>query len=70
MNDFDINQFESRVDALLAAYARLQADHHALEAAHAHEAERNQRTRNRLKTVIERIRALEAEAEIDDVEGA
>lgn len=63
MKDFDIAQFEDRAQALLAAYKRLQADHRALKASHEAELQRNAETREHLNGVIERIRALETEAD-------
>lgn len=63
MSQFDIAQFEDRVETLLADYRRLLADYHALRTAHETEQQRNRETRERLNGVIERIRALEAEAD-------
>ena len=62
MSQFDLADFEAQVHALLAAHQRLQADYAALKAAHEAESRRNQEIRERLNGVIERIRALEAEA--------
>lgn len=62
MSQFDLAEFEAQVHALLVAYRRLQADYDSLEAAHETEVKRNQEIRDRLGDVIERIRALEAEA--------
>lgn len=62
MSQFDLAEFEAQVHALLAAYRRLQADYEALQTAHEAETRRNREIRERLNGVIERIRALEAEA--------
>lgn len=62
MSQFDLTEFEGQVEALLAAHRRLQADYAALQAAHESETQRNREIRERLNGVIERIRALEAEA--------
>lgn len=62
-SDFDIERFEQRVDSLLAAYQRLQDDYRKLQAARNADIERNGKLRERLNGVIERIRALEAEAD-------
>lgn len=61
--DFDIDHFEQRVDSLLAAYEQLRAEHQALQSAHRAQNEHNAQLRERLNNVIERIRALEAEAD-------
>ena len=63
MSQFDITHFESRVDALIAAYRSLASEYAALKRAHEDEQARNRETRERLNGVIERIRALEAEAD-------
>lgn len=62
MSQFDLADFEAQVHALLTAYHKLQADHDALKAAHEAEIQRTREVRERLNGVIERIRALEAEA--------
>lgn len=62
MSQFDLAEFEAQVDALLAAHRRLQVDYATLKTAHESEAQRNREIRERLNSVIERIRALEAEA--------
>lgn len=62
MTQFDLAEFEQQVDDLLAAYRRLQSDYRALKVAHDAEEQRNIETRERLNAVIERIRALETEA--------
>lgn len=62
MSQFDIAQFEDRVEALLAAHRALLSDYQALRQAHEDEQRRSRETRERLNGVIERIKALEAEA--------
>lgn len=62
MTQFDLAEFEQQVDDLLAAYRRLQSDYRTLKVAHDAEERRNIETRERLNAVIERIRALETEA--------
>lgn len=61
--DFDIDRFEQRVDTLLSAHRQLLADYRTLQAAHQAQEARNAELRERLNSVIERIRALEAEAD-------
>lgn len=61
--DFDIDRFEQRVDSLLAAHEQLRAEYRELQAAHQAQQEHNDHLRERLNSVIERIRALEAEAD-------
>jgi len=61
--DFDINLFEQRVERLLSAYSQLRDDHRKLQAARQAENERNSALQERLNGVIERIRALETEAD-------
>lgn len=65
MTVFDIDTFERRISELVRAYETLKADHEALVATHAAEVRRNHDVRSRLAHVIERIRALEAETQID-----
>lgn len=60
---FDIERFEQRVDSLLAAYRQLLSEHQALQTEHAAQSQRNAQLRERMNGVIERIRALEAEAD-------
>lgn len=62
MTQFDLAEFEQQVDDLLAAYRRLQSDYRTLKVAYEAEEQRNIDTRERLNAVIERIRALETEA--------
>ena len=66
MAAFNIDRFEQRLSEMLRAYETLQAEHAALQAAHAAEKQRNAEVRDRLSRVIERIRALEIEAEAGD----
>lgn len=61
--EFDIERFEQRVHDLLAAYQRLLSEHRTLQASYRSQDERNAQLRERLNGVIERIRALEAEAD-------
>lgn len=63
LDDFDIDRFEQRVDGLLTAYRQLQSEHKALVAEYQAQNRRNAQLRERLNGVIERIRALEAEAD-------
>lgn len=62
-SDFDLDRFEQRVNDLLVAYEHLLAEHRGLQAAHQAQNEHNAQLRERLNSVIERIRALEAEAD-------
>ncbi|HET7315112.1 hypothetical protein [Salinisphaera sp.] len=62
MSQFDLAEFEAQVHALLAAHRRLQANYDALKAAHEAQTQRHREIRERLNGVIERIRALETEA--------
>lgn len=62
-SDFDIDHFEQRVNSLLSAHTRLQEDYRKLQAARLAEVTSNNALRERLNGVIERIRALEAEAD-------
>lgn len=62
MTPFDLADFEHQVDKLLSDYQRLQADYRSLKSAHDAEQRRNIEIRERLNAVIERIRALETEA--------
>lgn len=61
--DFDINHFEQRVERLLSAYSQLRDDYRQLQTERQAAAEHNSALRERLNGVIERIRALEAEAD-------
>jgi|AntDeeMetagen681_2_1112603.scaffolds.fasta_scaffold01427_4 hypothetical protein len=63
MSQFEIKHFEDRVEALIASYQTLLSDYHALAKAHEDEKVRNRETREQLNGVIERLRALEAEAD-------
>lgn len=62
-DSFDISLFEQRADALIRDHKRLREEYHTLKQAYERERERNRETRERLNVVIERIRALEAEAD-------
>lgn len=61
--EFDISRFEQRVNSLLTAYSQLQDDYHKLQAERQTDTERHKAMRERLNGVIERIRALETEAD-------
>lgn len=61
-SDFDIDHFEQRVTHLLSAYDQLREDYRNLQTARQAELNQNNALRERLNGVIERIRALEAEA--------
>lgn len=63
MADFDIYQFEDRVEELLGTVQRLRAANAALSRDYEALARRNEEIKQRLSAVIERIRALEDEAE-------
>lgn len=63
MADFDIYQFEDRVEELLLAYRKLQASNEALTRDLEAATRKNAEMKRRLAAVIERIRALEDEAE-------
>lgn len=63
MSQFEIKHFEDRVEDLISAYRALLSDHQALRKTHENEKARSRETREQLNGVIERIRALEAEAD-------
>lgn len=63
MADFDIHQFEDRVTDLIAAYERVMAENRTLRQERDAMARRNAEARQRLQALIERLRALESEAE-------
>lgn len=63
MSQFEIKHFEDRVEDLISAYRALLSDYHELRQTHEAEQARNRETREKLNGVIERIRALEAEAD-------
>lgn len=59
MADFDLYQFEDRIDELLIALKRLQVENRTLRSeveAHIH---RNAELKQRISSVVERIRTLE-----------
>lgn len=62
-HNFDIDHFEQRVERLLSAYSQLRDDYRKLQTARQAETERNRALQERLNGVIERIRALETEAD-------
>lgn len=59
MSQFDLDEFEAEVHALLAAYRRLQADYASIKAAYDVETARTREIRKRLDEVIKHIRELE-----------
>lgn len=59
MGEFDLNQLETRVEALLQAYRRLQAANRTLNAEWQTVTQRNQELRHRLEAAIARLKALE-----------
>jgi uncharacterized protein (TIGR02449 family) len=59
MGEFDLNQLENRVEALLQAYRRLQASNRTLNAEWQTVTQRNQELRHRLEAAIARLKALE-----------
>jgi uncharacterized protein (TIGR02449 family) len=63
MTDPEISQLESRVDALLTAYHRLQVSNRTLNAEWQGLVRKNTDLRRRLEAVIARIRTLEQQAE-------
>lgn len=63
MSQTDLSQLESRVDAMLAAFQRLKVENKTLRDEYAALTRKNSETRHRLQSVIERIKALEEEAE-------
>ncbi|GEM_PF-2773388 len=59
MPEFDLYQFEDRIDELLVTVKRLQVENRTLRSeveAHIH---RNAELKERIQSVVERIRALE-----------
>lgn len=69
MSEFDIEQFEARLNTLVAAHERLKSDYRSLQNAFEAEQRKNEQTRQRLGCVIERIRVLETQAEETDSNG-
>lgn len=63
MADFDVYQFEDRVADLIAAHRRLAAENKALRQDYETLARRHAEARQRLQALLERLRALEEEAE-------
>lgn len=66
MTEFDIDQFEQRLKALVDAHECLKVDYCSLQTAFEAEKEKNEHMRQRLDRVIERIGALETEAQQTD----
>lgn len=63
MTDFDIHQFEDRIEDLLAAYRKQRSANETLVRELKSLTQKNAELKERLTAVIERIRALEEEAE-------
>lgn len=59
MNETELQRLESRVEALLQAYKRLQTANRTLNAEWQAMALRNQELRHRMEAVIARLKALE-----------
>lgn len=66
MTKIDLYQLETRVDELVTAYRRLQVENSTLTREFASLTRKNAETRQRLQAVIDRIKALEEEAEAQD----
>lgn len=66
MSQFDPERFEKQIQELLTAYRQLQKDHAQLTSDFQAEQQRNQEARQRLATLLKRIRALETEASHSD----
>ena len=59
MSDFDLYQFEDRIEELLAILKRLRVENRTLRSeveAHIH---RNAELKDRIQSIVERVRALE-----------
>lgn len=63
MAEFDIYQFEDRVEELVIGYRKLQVANDTLTREFEALTRRHAETKRRLASVVERIRALEDEAE-------
>jgi uncharacterized protein (TIGR02449 family) len=63
MGEHDISQLESRIEALLQAYHRLQSANRTLNAEWQAMTQRNQELRHRLEAAIARLKALEQQTE-------
>lgn len=59
MSDDALSQLETRIEALLQAYRRLQAANRTLNTEWQTVTQRNQELRHRLEAVIARLKALE-----------
>lgn len=68
MAQFDIYQFEDRVDDLLNAYRRLRLENDTLRHEFEALARRNTEGRRRVQALVDRLRALEMEAETQPAE--
>ncbi len=67
MSQVSLKKLEDRVDKLLTAFHRLQVENKTLTQEYAAVTRKHSETRHRLQAVIERIKALEEEAEAQDV---
>lgn len=63
MAEFDIHQFEDRVADLIAAHQRLAAENRQLRQDYESLSRHNAEVKQRLQALVERLRALENEAE-------
>lgn len=63
MAEFNIHQFEDRVADLIAAHQRLAAENRQLQQDYEALSRHNAETKQRLQALVERLRALETEAE-------
>jgi uncharacterized protein (TIGR02449 family) len=59
MGEYDLNQLENRIEALLQAYRRLHSANRTLNAEWQAMTQRNQELRHRLEAAITRLKALE-----------
>lgn len=64
MPNFDVYEFEDRIEELLAAYGRQRSANAALVREIKTLTRNNAELKERLDAVVERIRALEEEAEV------
>ncbi|NNC23934.1 hypothetical protein HKX42_08815 [Salinisphaera sp. USBA-960] len=62
MSEFDIDQFEAKLSTLVDTHEQLKASYRSLQTELQAEQRKNEQTRQRLGQLIERIRALEAQA--------
>lgn len=64
MSDFDVYEFEDRIEELLLAYGKQRTANEALVREIKALTQNNAELKKRLAAVIDRIRALEEEAEV------